>query len=40
MLLLDLGHLLCELFFTESDGLLLAIMNFLGFAIALDELML
>ena len=38
VLLLNLGHFLCELFFTQGDGLLLSIVHFLGFSIALDEL--
>lgn len=40
MLFLDLGHFFGELFLTKSDGLLLSVMNFLGFSIALDELVL
>ena len=39
VLLLNLRHFLSELFFTQSDGLLLSIVYFLGFSITLDELM-
>lgn len=39
VLLLNLSHFLSELFLTQSDGLLLSIMHFLSFSIALDELM-
>jgi hypothetical protein len=40
VLFLNLGHFLGELFLTESDGLLLTVMNLLGFSITLDELVL